>query len=152
MVNVSETGTDDAAFSEVTAYPVDMLFEEDDEVPVTSPSIASAIEDQIAPLPSDDSASQRDETTNEADSRQEDEDAPVYVLTMSGGEKSTVINNGTIDIEAYDDGINASGNKDGRVEGCLSAADSVNLQAAGTDHCVYNPVGWFAGEYAEKYF
>jgi hypothetical protein len=29
---------------------------------------------------------------------QEDEDAPVYVLTMSGGEKSTVINNGTIEL------------------------------------------------------
>lgn len=29
---------------------------------------------------------------------QEDEEAPVYVLTMSGGEKSTVINNGTIEL------------------------------------------------------
>ena len=29
---------------------------------------------------------------------QDDEEAPVYVLTMSGGEKSTVINNGTIEL------------------------------------------------------
>ncbi len=29
---------------------------------------------------------------------QQDEEAPVYVLTMSGGEKSTVINNGTIEL------------------------------------------------------
>ena len=29
---------------------------------------------------------------------QKDEDAPVYVLTICGGEKSTVINNGTIEL------------------------------------------------------
>lgn len=54
------------------------------------------------------------------------------------------------DCYSYAGGINASGNKDGFVEGCVSASDSVFLQAAGTDHCVYNPVGCFAGEYSDN--
>ncbi|MBR3397600.1 MAG: hypothetical protein IKG70_07140 [Lachnospiraceae bacterium] len=54
------------------------------------------------------------------------------------------------DCYTYAAGINASGNKDGRVEGCVSAANSLSLQAAVSDHCVYNPVGCFGGEYADN--